>query len=99
MNLWVQISVYLFIFGYVTLVGCSLLALAREADRVHGELKRLKIRAANAETISELEDIKVSLLVYASENCWHKHFASHAREVLNYINGRMKGGTIDYSRY
>lgn len=78
------------IIGMAALVAWSFWRLAREAKRVHGDLDKLKRRAFDCETQEELEDVEVSLRLYAAKNCWHKHFGAHAREVLAYIHGRKR---------
>jgi hypothetical protein len=73
-------------FGIIaTLI--SLWYLYKDVTRVHKDLDALKNRAQFAENEQELEDVQVSLLLYAAKNCWHKNLTSHAREVLNYIHG------------
>lgn len=79
-----------FIIMLVSLAGWSLWRLACEADRIHGGLDAIRRRAFNATTEEELEDAEVALRIFAAENCWNKHFTTHAREVLSYIQGRKR---------
>jgi hypothetical protein len=64
--------------------------LAHGAKLVHDDINNFKHRAFNAESFEELENIEVSLRIYAVKNCWHRHLTSHANDVLNYIHGRMR---------
>lgn len=74
----------------IALVVWSLWRLMRISDRIHGDLAEIKRRASECETPEELEDVEVTLRLYAAKNCWHRHHGSHAREVLAYIHGRKR---------
>ena len=70
-------------------IGYCFWMLAREAGRIHDKLKAFKQRAVAARSRDELLEIRRELVVYANKECWHRHHSTHAREVLNYIDGRL----------
>jgi len=69
-------------------VAWSVISLAKHATKVHDDLERFQRKARGAESLDELNTISKEVINYAQKNCYHRILSAHAREVLQYINGR-----------
>lgn len=79
---------YLILAGFLVFAMVTLWLLGKTAGGIHRELDSFRKRAEKASTLPELMSIHRDLLIYANKECWHKHLAAHAREVISYIQGK-----------
>ena len=76
---------------FVALFCWATFGLASTAERVHGELDKFMAEAKATKDIQTLWSINKRLVAYAKEQCLHKHFGSHAKEVNVYICAKIEG--------
>jgi hypothetical protein len=81
---------YILILGLAALFLMSFYGLSRYAGKVHAKLYQLQNVARQSETIEDLCQAEQRLRAYAQKHCYHRHLASHAREILAYIQGRKQ---------
>jgi hypothetical protein len=72
------------------LVGSSFYILERLAGHVHDKLDEFMAEAELTNDIEKLRDLKNRVVAYAQKECWHRHFQSHAQEVVRYISKKIK---------
>lgn len=85
-----EMKVLIAVTGVLAVGGLALWWLVRDSMVVHRRLSEIEVWASNAESMEELEDAQAALQVYHARNSWHGSHDSHAREVLEYIRGRME---------
>ena len=78
---FITLGVAVFVIGFGT--------LWRNSSKFHKAMDVFYRRALNAENDEELEDVEVSLRLYAAKECWHRHHSERVREILAYIKGRL----------
>ena len=80
----------LFFLVLFSTCGYSIYRLMKNADFVHGKLNGFRTLAESCQFDHELHEIRRQLVAFHNKECWHRHYGDHTREVLSYINGRLK---------
>ncbi len=84
--------IYYILFVIVLfLLGWVMIAMNRSAQRVYVALEEFKNKASDLKDKQELLALKILVYKYAIENCYHRHMAAYANQVLAYIDGCLKG--------
>lgn len=74
----------------VAAVVLSFYYMWKDSEEVHGRLDDFENKAKNALTKQELTSIAQELCDFANKRCFHRHYGSHARRVLAYIQGKRE---------
>lgn len=81
---------YILVFVLSSLFMLTLYGLSKHAEKVHASLYEFGDLARRAGTVEDLCQAERNLRKYAQKHCYHRHLASHAREILDYIQGRKQ---------
>jgi hypothetical protein len=80
---------YTIIVAFVLLFVWTLYYVSKDGEKVYAHLDTFRERAKLATSETELNLIKTELIGYANLNCWNKHYFNHAKNILEFINGRL----------
>ena len=73
------------------LVVWAFTCVSRHANRVHDELNILLSRAKDMGTESELRSLRKEIVDFYNTECYHRILGQHAREVIQYVDGKING--------
>lgn len=83
--LFVAVITALVLFGFF-----SMFRLSAHAGFVHKGLNDIHERAKKATTHCDLTALRAELCVFHDKYCFHRILGDHAREVMAYIDGRLR---------
>jgi hypothetical protein len=91
------LSIILIIAAFALVIWAGT-RMVNEADRVHNQLRRFRFQAEICTSREDLLQLKSTLKMYATKECYNRHYTSHAQEVLDFINGRLHSPLHEQNR-
>ena len=81
----------LIVVGVIILLWLLFTRMERDTRKIYGEMSRILQAAKDTSNPVDLLALRKQLIDWHKAECWHRCHGDYARQVLNYIDGKLAG--------